>query len=518
MRRIISALLLSSCFIADSVAQEQFVDSISKRKHLGLVSGGDMGQIYYFPYFNNSKTDKHNFVVRTYGGPTLLEEQSMRLELPTSYRLDASAFNGQSFLFIFFDEAKKEDVFISVVQGNIYKKKSVKHSGATYKTFVVPGENFVVMTIENKGDYNIQMLNNDLEAKWKKDFPAAKGVTTDIVSIMAKMDAIQVLKKESESNGRYTFSMQSVQTFEGTELGNNKLITDSVRPYPVMMIENEGLTASAGFYYQNGTFSAAPLGAFCAIISPEGRIEQMFTVPYSQVVEDVKATLGDKLTNANSTLTLSGFLMSHEKQQYFITGQVITKTPEEGGAVIETGDFVTMKFTFEGAYKGATVTKNVHGPQKIKLKGDLSKINMPDLGMWMKNAGLLQFSHFVFMPAANPVFAYTSPINNQFNICISNAGLAKDTLDPVCMPVLMENISDNQTYKYTPGIPSYLPAQKILINPHEQARIGTIQFTEDRMVLRKIDLPDIQHIRIEAMPEQPEEAPPVEEQPEENNN
>ena len=518
MRRIISALLLSSCCIANASAQEQFVDSISKRKHLGLLQGGDMGQVYYFPYFNTSKTDKHNFVVKTYGGPTLLEEQSTRLELPASYRLDASAYNGQSFLFVFFDEAKKEDVFITVVQGNVYKKKSVKHTGATYKTFTVPGEDFILMTVQSKGDYKLQMLDKDIEAKWEKNFPAAKGVNTEIVNILQKMDAIQILKKESETNGKYTFTLQSIQAFEGTEMGNKPLITDSVRPYPVMFAENEGLSVTAGFYYQNGTFATSPLGAYFSIISPEGRIEQMFTVPYSQVVEDVKATLGDKLTNTNSTLTLSGFIMSHEKQQYLVTGQIISKKAEEGGAVIETGDFVTIKFSFEGAYKGATVTKNTYGPQKFTLKGDLSKTNMPDLGIWLQSAGLLQFSHYLFMPAANPIMAYITPINSQLNICMSNAGIIKDTLDPVCMPVLMENVPDNQTYKYTPGLPTHLPPYKTFLSEHEPSKIGTVQFINDKMMLRKIDLPDLEHIRVEVMPEQPEEMLPPEEQQEDNNN
>src|SRR5690606_25706834 len=138
-----------------------------------------------------------------------------------------------------------------------------------------------------------------------------------------------------------------------------------------------------------------------------------------------------------------------------------------------------------------TVTKG--SPITFKLKGDLSKTNMIDLGIWLKEAGLLQFSHFVFMPAFNPAFAYKTMQGNFANLCVVNAGIKNDTIDAACIQTTMKPIEGVQTYSF-PGIaapPSNAMKYKLIFNEHDPQSIGVNEFENNLMFIRKTQLPEL---------------------------
>jgi len=463
-----------------------------------------MAHYMYVPYFSTNKADKHNFVIKQVNNSNLQEERVTRLELPDTYVLKNSASNGEGYFLCFYDEIKKEDVFITVFNGNIVKKKSSKNSGNIYIPIGAMGsQNFVIVTINSKGNYNIEMLDMEQETKWKKTFSAPSGTSWDIVSVKAKMEGPEIIRKENKSDGKYAFTIHKIQTDNGNEIVQNTIGTDELSAYPTFFSEKDGMGFTGGFYYKNGVYANQPDGVFFAMMMPDGSLNQVVTVPYSQVVEDIKSSLGEKYASGNTAIIFSGGIMAHETQSYIMTGQVITKENKDVGCSIQTGDFVTVKFSFNQKYKGATVVKIPE--QTISLTGDVSKTNIVDLGVWLKNASLLNFRYFLSTPG-NPIIGYTTKQKDDMvSLCFKNVGLKSDTTQPVCLPVkrLPETTA---TYKFSGiTVPLYpIANHSIFTHPHEFMNVSVYELDKNTLFVRKMPLPPLEKIQIRVEPEKPE--------------
>lgn len=494
MKKTIIVILLSLISFSIVHAQEFMIDSIKSSQFIGLQWGGDMNQMLYLPYFTTNKADKKNFIIRQLNPMSFNEEITTRLELPTTYQLKTTAFNGTVHLLIFADDSKKEDVIISVSNGNIIKKKTFKQDGSTYIPFNInSSEQFIVATISDKGNYRIEAMDVNLEPQWKKSYNAPSGTTWNIVSMKTNMVGLEIIRKESKANAAYSFNLQMIQTLNGDEIANTTLKNDEFVAYPTSFSEKDGMKFMSGYYYKNNIFTKSPDAVFFASINPDGNIDRTISVPYSQVIEDLKSTLGNKLSSPESAIVFADGTFSHETQTFFLTGQVITRTIEEGGAKISMSNFVTLKFNMEKGYEGATSIKSKE--KNITLKGDLSKTNILDLGVWIKNAGLLSFKYYTRIPG-QPLFAYEEiDENNHANLCFKNSGLTKDTNNVMCTPITREPLKQF-TFDFPGTIaPSYPTLKHALhVGEHDIMRFTLHELNKEMLLLKKFDMPPFQNM------------------------
>ncbi len=506
MKKWITSFALLPAFIFQGTAQEMAIDSIDKSKFIGVMQGGEMGQFVFVPYFSTNKADKNNFIIRQLNGQTFTEEQVQRFELPATYTLKAATFNGTSYLLYFYDEAKKEDIFISTTAGNINKKKTIKASGDTY---VLSGngtpEEFLIVAIGPKGNYTAEQVSTNLESKWKKQFTPPSGVNREIITVKQDMGRLQVIRKDtkggkdSKAGSRYEFSAHYLQMDSGEDMAEVPLVSGDIKFYPTFFSEKEGMNFTGGYYFTEGIYKAKPEGIFFAQLSPEGRVQQSAKVPYSQVIEDLKSTVGSQLASENTAIILTGGYLSHETQSFILAGQIITRQDKEGGTVVEFGDFVTVKFSIDEQFKEAVSTPSGNG--RVEIKGNTSSINTYDLGTWLSKSSLLPFSHFINAPG-NPLIAYrTREKNGQVNICYRTIGIKNDTTKPECM-LLFREIQAETPYSFTGNLAvTPIHYSNILPSAHDIGNLATFELNKSMLVITRIPAPRLDMLMRPVRPE-----------------
>lgn len=504
MKKWMIASFLFLSFNFQPWAQEFMLDSVNRANFTGVHQSGEMGQFIYIPYFTTDKTAKRNFIIRQLNGQTFTEEQVLRFELPPTYILKASAFNGSAYLLHFYDEAKKEDILISTTGDNINKKKNLKSSGETYFMFSgMTPEDFILIAAGNKGDYKVQKIGIDLESIWEKKFTAPSGIKRQIVGISNKMGNLEIIRKDNRPGNKYEFSMHYIQLDSGEDIAQVPLTKDNTQLYPTFFAEKEGMNFIGGYYYADGIYNGKPLGLFLALTTPDGNIERITKVPYSLVIEDLKSTVGAGLSKENTTIIFTDGIMSHETQSFVLAGQVITRQNNENNTTISFDDFIAVKFSMEQEeYKGAVSTP--YKNSQITINDLPATVNTLDLSMWMNHTSLIPFSHFLNMHGA-PVMAYrTIEEGGLSNLCFRPLGVKNDTTKPECT-MLYREPQKTEPYKYTGNLVTKpVSSQAIIPSAHDIGNIGTYALNNNILLISKTPLPRLDRLMRPVMPEHEE--------------
>ncbi|MCB9045527.1 MAG: hypothetical protein H6550_05240 [Chitinophagales bacterium] len=506
MRNRALVLVLMIALFSRAYAQEILVDSIDLNKFSGVYKGGNMGEMVYVPYFTTNKSGKKNFIIRQIESHSFNEDKTIRLELPETYELKHSAFNGMGYLLSFYDAAKKENVLMTVSNGAVYKKKTSKANGQE----LIPlsgNEGFILLTVNSKGGYSIENIDIELKARWEKSFNPASGTTWDIISAKSTMEGLEIIRKENGQGGKYAFTLHTIQPDAGDDIGQSVLAMNETNVYPTFFSGSEGMRYTGGYYYKNNTYTKQPDGVFMSMITMDGTLHEVKKVPYSQVIEAVKSTLGGTLASGNSSIIFSGGTMSHETQSYILTGQLISKENTEKGCSVTLGDFVTVKIKLDGedpdgTFKNATVIKSE--PQIIKFTGNAAGTNILDFGTWMQHAGLLHFKYFAQMPG-NPVMAYTSVDKNGVSsFCFRNVGLDPDTIEPICMPLNREpKPARDYAFAGTSIPPDFATDNTVITQEQVPIDYATFGFNDKMLTLRKMPIVSLEKLQIEIQPDEP---------------
>src|SRR5690606_15687744 len=148
-------------------------------------------------------------------------------------------------------------------------------------------------TIGNKGAYTVEKIDTELKQKWEKSFSPPSGATWDIVSVKNSMEGLEIIRREKSPDGKYSFSLHALQREEGIDIAQNKITTEQIAPYPTFITSRDGMHITGGYYFKEGTYSPRPDGVFIGNMSPAGTLNEVATIPFSQVVEALKSTLGN---------------------------------------------------------------------------------------------------------------------------------------------------------------------------------------------------------------------------------
>lgn len=404
-------ILLLALFGATANAQELMIDSIAPGTMGAVGTAGMMGEVIYIPYFSGSKNAKKNFLIKRINSQNLTEDGTTALEIPKSYKYVASTFNGMSFLLSFYDESKKESVvMLCDAEGNVLNKKSYKTDAIIPYTAGGGMENFLMMQPLKSGGYKMEMINDSFKTQWSKSYTPESGNKWEIVEVQARMDKLAVIRKQTNSAGKYKFVMHGIQPETGDNAFLNEMTTQNINPYPTFITENEGMAFSGGFYYKDGVYSnQKPDGIFFSMLTPEGTLNQTVKAPYSQLIEDLKESYGDHFSKNNAGIYFLGGTMLHELPGFMMTGQLYTRKDNNDGTstVFTAKDLVMVRFNLEGEYKGADAYET--GEQKATVNGNIAKVSDLELAHWLNQRGFFGLKQIVNGPGT-PALAY---INKQ---------------------------------------------------------------------------------------------------------
>lgn len=505
-------ILFVLCFLAINVsAQEHIVPDFDRNKFKGVVAGAGMEKFLYIPYFNKVDKGNANFTIARLNYQDLSEEEITTIEIPATYSLTASGYSAGYYLLIFYDKDKDEDIYITVSNNNINQKKTVKHKNDNKHILNtnIP-EGFVVITIEKKGGYIIEKIGYDLEVSWEKEYAPESGESWSILSIKPFMEDLEIIRKEKKSGNRYLFTQHLIPTTGGEDSRKFTINTNEVKGYPTFYSSNEGMSFVGGYYYKDGAYTDKPDGLFFAVPSPDGELEQLAKVPYSQVLEDLKSTVGSKLLSPNTTILFTDGIMSHETQSLIMSGIVLTIDKKDNGCKVQTGDVVTVQFSIERGYKSANVVEIED--YSFELKGDCSETNILDLGSWMYKSQMLPFQGYLKMPGA-PLLSYIKHgDNNILELCIKNAALAVDTGKEMCVIVAEAPIeTESRTFNGLNTLPKKSHKHGLISSNEDFNSIIKYEIS-DLLKFQRISFPDLEKLRVHIPPEMPEEPEPIEEE------
>lgn len=497
MNRILTGILCLAFLNAN--AQEGIIDSIKASSFTGVHQAGEMGEILYVPYFTTNKSKK-NFIINQLSGESFLTENTIRLELPDSYQLKNSAFNGSSYLLYFYDAAKSEDVLITTsFDGNIAGKLSFKSNGGQ----LVPlggssPEGFTLVDIDKKGNYKVSFYDLNLKPKWEKSYKPSSG-SWEVVDVKSNIEKVLIIRKETTGD-KYVFTTHAIQPENGETISENKISTDKIVAYPHFYTTHEGLGISGGTFYNNATYSEQnPDGIYIATMGPDANIEQVVSVPYSQVIEDLKNSVGSELNKSNTKIVFNSGTFSHEIQRYIMVGQLYTiqKDNNKGGTVT-LKDLVVVSFDFEQRYLEAhAINIKQHD---IALSGDLSKTNSTDIAIWLSNSSITNFKYFAGF-SANAI-AYTDLDNGMDKIFYRTPIAEADTNKPINFEIVQMTQKPQSSFAYTP-FNKAIHTYSVLSNPMDMEKISTYEYKAPMLFLRKTPGPSMEEFRVEIAPMEP---------------
>ena len=513
MNRILTGLLCIAFFHAS--AQESILDSINTKSFTGIYQAGEMGEFIYVPYFSIDKEAKKNFIIKQLNGESLNTEGEVAIEIPTSYKLQTSAFNGSAYLLYFYDKNKKEDVLITLGVDGVVKKR-ITTKASSERVIPMAGsepESFVIVRVSKKGSYKISKTNINLEPAWEKSFKPTAGSWT-VVNVNNSIEGLSITRKENLGNNQYKFTVHTIQPDQGETISEAQIKQGDITGYPNFFHNSQGMGFCGGVYYKNGTYNSKnPDGIFGAMLSPDGSIEQMMNVPYSQLIEDVKNSVGSELAKANAGIVFSKGMFAPDIDGAIMVGEVyrVDKNEDKGGKVY-LKDFIVIQFGREGKYKKATVIKS---PQRVlTLNGDLSTTNNIDIANWLVNSSLTKFQYFLAnMPYA---FGFITDKDEVDNICFHGTLKVADTIPPACFEIAQMKQGANKTYKFSKGsLKNNNPKQfGIVPNPMSFEKVTTYELAHNMVFFRKIPAPDLEEFMVVIEPEEPEEEEPQEEEEE----
>lgn len=487
------AMLLLTAISAYS--QEIVIDSINTNNFNGFYRSGPAGEMLSIPYFKSNQKSGQNFVIKSVNTMDLNEIPPVLLELPQSYNLVSSASGMEGGLLVFYDKAENNYALLIIKENNVVKKKTIKASGNSIKAINGQApETYVIIEIGKKGDYTLYTYNNQLEEINKKSYSPASGTTWKIVSMETNMEGLQILRKETAKDGKYTFKMIGIATEGLDEAYSQALTVNNINTYPTFITENEGIAMSGGVYYRNGVDKDQnPDGLYVATMTPNGEVEQAMEVPYSQVIEDLKTELGDKLSKKHTGIILTGATISHDLQRYLLAGEVFTRTDNpNGGSTFTTEDIVILGFNFEGKYLGA---ERIAVPlKKATVKGDVSGISDMDLAVWMNKSGFGSFQSFFNTPVLPSAVYLVTNTNQPNKICMQQTGTLRKELHKACMDIPLAEGNITYTYDYTAtAAPVYnFSKLNVLPNKMNMENISYYKIGDNRISILNMPAPSME--------------------------
>lgn len=493
-------------------AQEAVLPGINKVNYSGMYQSGEMGEILLVPYFSKEKVDNKNFFVKRVGAMSLREEETMSLELPESYKLETMGFNMGIYTFIFTDKSKKETVLMTVRESKVLNKKTIDGSASWKVLGTMDPESFALVTIKKNGAYTIEAMSADLESKWKKTFNPEKS-SWDVVSMERVMDKIVTVRRLLSDKGFYSYYVHTIQS----ENGENSTITDlagqDFQAYPTFFNSSEGMTYVGGYYYKDAIIKGNPTGLFFATLTPEGSMDQVAKIPYSQILESVNKQLGEELTNQNNNIIFTMGGMSMSSPTYTIAGHVFSRQNNTSGTgVFKSKDIIAIRLNDQMEFKKAFVVEVPE--QEIQINGDISNVNDIDLAYWMDKNDFLPLK-FIKQMEGVPQVAYIKKEGKApRQLCFTKLFTSKDDTTETCVEASRDIDNANAPASFTFSSPyTYNTSTRgILYNNMDPNSLKAYEINNGELMIWGVSLPETEPEMDEPMEEEPMDDP-IEQEP-----
>lgn len=423
MKKLYLSLAFISLFVANrSAAQELLIDSVNQSTFQGIYKADEMGNMNYT--FYRKAGDPSKLIVR-FLDPSFRDMPGVEVEVPSSYKVISSVFNGQNYLFVFRND-KNKNVYISFEQNGTILKK-VEMPAANSRLITTPSPDmYAEMLMTSKSDYELRILDKELNVTSSKKYSANKG-SWEVVNVLPSMDKTFIVRKEG-GNDNFKYTLNAISE-NGESVFENKVIgNEEYNGYPTFISMNEGGLSVGGYYYTGNKYSDVPIGVFLSKYSPDGDLETTVTIPYSQVIEgiedgDLKTALAN---NEDKLYIVSSYQKMDDPPGFGLIGEVFSvKETADKSISFTKKQLLAITFDMESKFQSVKVIEVPQTTAKI-YSVNRKTVNDMDLANYMKENHFLSYR---FTPMHSPVpavFYSYQPKESDFTV-LAVKPLSSDT-------------------------------------------------------------------------------------------
>ncbi len=374
------------------------VASIKVRSTGSILQRGEVKGYYYF--YNLEKKDrKTNNYLLSVSDENLREVNSVTITRPSNYLLVESTYNGEAFLFMFFDPKSKSTELIAYdntlkqtgqkvqqIQSqsmyNVYQSLSL--GGSAQQRYMVPVEEKGFIKY---GEGSIEFFDNNLNLVWSSRSKSANAATPSegfqsnqlIGSIVASVSGKSVfydLLVNDAITGALNF--QATMTTDQYSISPSDVSYDSV---------SQRIVAFGEYFNKNDKQLKAQSLGFCyLILDLQGKVVDTKILSWADISQKAPVNKEGKFDGVNSNILFHDFVRTADGQ-IFAIGEQYKKTASVAGIGLQALSILTAATT--GYYYGSrasSVQMNIYNMVIFQFNADYS---LEKVHIFEKNASQL---------------------------------------------------------------------------------------------------------------------------------
>lgn len=422
MKKQVLLLALLLLFGTATFAQTAQITGVRKNEFRGVESIKDKG---YYTFYVNEKGKKGmvEFMLEIYDLDLNLIKKTPILITKAS-TLIGGEFNGNDFLFAFYDISKKQNTFATVdVQGNIIKQevRINKKSATAGSTNIYPsmdGDGFFVtqMIKEKKWGYSIEKLDRTLSPIWEKTVTNDKGMVMIEAAAAANGKLVLVSAERPSALSNKVFGrLVCFNGKDGKKEYEQPLFDGKITGIPsTFLIDKEANVITAGMYFDGEKWDAVNSdGIFFMKLSPTGQKLMYNTVDWDKGIQETLKATSRKFSIGSKPKVLFHQIVPAADGGYQVIAETFRKTMKAGTvlAMAAGGNandvpwgFTVMDYIIFN-YDNAGVPKDINKIEKpyksIYVDGAIASMGGVSLAYYLKKYNMFTFDFTTRLPETN---------------------------------------------------------------------------------------------------------------------
>lgn len=334
-------MMLAIVFLMAGVttAQTVQINGVKGRFYNGVHSIEDYG---YYTIYKGEKLKKGmvEYVLEIYDLDLGLIKKE-KVVMTKTDNLVGAEFNGNSFLFAFYDLKKKTQSFLTFDRkGNQVAKEVVPvkkvvtaGSGAIFPARDGSGFYATKSVKEKKWGYSVTKLDNNAKTVWEKTYTRPKGVAF-VVSAESSHGRLVLLTNERPSamSKKVQGKLVAIDDKTGDEIYNYKLFDGTVTYQPSsLLILDDGSVVSAGMYFNGEKAKATNSdGIFFAKLDPSGKPVMSNNIDWDNGIQEAMKATSRKFSIGSKPKVVFHEIVEDANGGYQVIAETFRKTVKAG--------------------------------------------------------------------------------------------------------------------------------------------------------------------------------------------
>ena len=427
---ILTSSLLAIMLITSTVASAQQVqiDGVRPKEFRGVNPIKGKG---YYTYYVNEKTGKGmiDFALELYD-LNLNVIKKTNVQVTKNSILSGSEFNGQDFLFAFYDFKEKSYTLITIDgEGNILKKltepvKKIASIGTVQIYPALDGSGFYITQSvkEKKWGFEVNKVDRNLKKIWSKTETVDKGMISVATAESGPGKVIIIATKlPSALSKKLEGIMMAFNDVTGAKEFEYSLYDGTQTNLPSsFLVEEDGTVVTAGMYYDGDKMSGDNSdGIFFLKLDNAGKKLVYKNIDWDNGIQAALKATSRKFSIGSKPKVLFHEITKTKEGNYQVISETFRKALGVAGALSMVGggnaqdtparltvmDFIIFNYDNDG--EPLDINKIEKPYKSIEIAGGMA-MNGIQLALYMKRFKMFTYEFTTVLPTGKQAIVYTN--------------------------------------------------------------------------------------------------------------